>query len=114
MIIYSLTDILLLLFFPDDINHERYTCDCNGNGNAESLYKGVDCDEKRDFCKESYGPCQNGATCISDDLTFVSQRVGRPFPGSTYIFFLIFSPFSKLQFSFYERPNFIFSQLSLI
>jgi len=54
----------------NDINHERYTCDCNGNGNAESLYKGVDCDEKRDFCKESYGPCQNGATCISDDLTF--------------------------------------------
>lgn len=51
---------------PDEINWENYFCDCHG------LYRGVDCDQKRDFCEENYHPCKNGATCVSVDSTFVS------------------------------------------
>ena len=46
-------------------NLEFYKCDC------EPLYNGVDCHKKRDFCEESWQPCQNGATCTSIDSTLV-------------------------------------------
>ena len=58
--------IFLKKFFSDEINHENYFCDCT------TLFKGVDCEEKRDFCEENFRPCKNGATCISDDAKFVS------------------------------------------
>ena len=51
----------------DTINHEAYRCDCQGG-----LYDGVDCKEKRDFCKEAFDPCENGASCKSIDDTLVS------------------------------------------
>lgn len=50
----------------DNINEELYFCDCT------PLYKGVDCDKKKDFCEEFDQPCDNGATCTSDDSTMVS------------------------------------------
>jgi protein crumbs len=45
----------------NNVNNEAYSCDC------EPLYEGVDCQDKRDFCKESWDPCKNGATCTSLD-----------------------------------------------
>ena len=45
---------------------DLYRCDCTTG------YKGVDCEIKKDFCVENQQPCTNGATCISDDSTFVS------------------------------------------
>ena len=54
----------------DTINHEAYRCDCQGG-----LYDGVDCKEKRDFCKEAFDPCENGASCKSIDDTLVSWYI---------------------------------------
>lgn len=56
-----------LAFLADYINNENYQCDCT------TLYKGVDCEIKKDFCEEFFFPCKNGATCTSVDSTFVSH-----------------------------------------
>ena len=57
--------------YSDDL----YTCDCT------TLYKGVDCEVKKDFCQEYQQPCRNGATCVSDDTTFVSISENRRVSG---------------------------------
>ncbi len=47
--------------YTDDL----YFCDCLTG------YKGTDCEIKKDFCEEFLQPCKNGASCISDDQTYV-------------------------------------------
>ena len=66
---FALGQLIFVNIFSltDTINHEAYRCDCQGG-----LYDGVDCKEKRDFCKEAFDPCENGASCKSIDDTLVS------------------------------------------
>lgn len=53
-------------FFTDPENNEFFYCDCT------TLYEGLTCDQKRDFCEEAFQPCLNGATCESIDSLAVS------------------------------------------
>ena len=57
----------LQFIFKDPFSDDLYTCDCT------SGFTGQDCETKKDFCIEFNEPCQNGATCISIDSTYVSR-----------------------------------------
>ena len=57
--------MIFWLFFSDKEIDKFYKCDC------KPLYKGHECQLKRDFCVENFDPCLNGATCLSVDSTLV-------------------------------------------
>jgi hypothetical protein len=61
--------MLYVSSLPGTYGDDLYTCDCT------TAYKGADCEIKKDFCEEFQFPCQNGATCISIDSTFVSDFI---------------------------------------
>ncbi len=75
--------------YTDDL----YICDCL------TLYRGIDCEVKKDFCEENEQPCRNGATCVSVDSLLVRYSKPGFAPKCSHVTFSSSSAPSELQVS---------------